>query len=156
MSKPDACDPIADDEIVLKHVTERSGWYDPSREVPVKWEAFRPNANDVNGKSVWRAKYKTADEVARLATRFSNRKDHRYFVMSLRVGDLRRIGIQVAATPDEGQGELGHASLSNLNVAEYESHQDTFRALAERICRELILCVSGPFGPFGEDARETP
>ncbi|MCG3129546.1 MAG: hypothetical protein FLDDKLPJ_00279 [Phycisphaerae bacterium] len=150
MAAQDASDPVADDEIVLKHVTERSGWYDPARDPSLSWVAFRPNKDDVSGMSVWRAKYKTAEDVARLAARWSNRKDQKYYVLSLRVGDLRRIGIQVSFTHDEGKGETGHASLTTLNTATYDSEKNRIREMAERVCKELVLRVDGPFGSFEE------
>ena len=65
MSIGDGTEPIADDEIVYRRVSESSGWFDPTRDL-VAWEAFRPNAKDTNGISVWRAKHKSASTVAAL------------------------------------------------------------------------------------------
>ena len=64
MSPGDGSEPVADDEIVFRRVTEKSGWYNPESERQFAWEAFRPNANDVRGLSAWREKYKKAEPAA--------------------------------------------------------------------------------------------
>jgi hypothetical protein len=144
MSPGDGSEPIADDEVVFRRISDRSGWYNPSLDRPVAWEAFRPNENDVRGLSVWRAKYISAPEAAARGAR----PGRRYFVLRMRVGRLRTAGVQVEPSPAEGGP--GHATLANLTASAYRDRRDAIREVAEQIATSLIESVDGPFGPFGE------
>ncbi len=145
MSQDCADEGISDDEFVYRRVSMESGWYDPSLELRVAWLAFRPNENDVGGISVWRAKYKSPREVARIAPR----PGHHYYVLVLNAGRLREAGVELHPSPEDGGP--GHASLINLSAEHYRSNKDAVRALAETIRTSLIEQVKGPFGPFDTD-----
>lgn len=138
----DAYEQVADDEIVYRTVSDRSGWYDPDSDSPIAWETFRPNKRDLDGLSVWRAKYKSPEQAALQHAR----QDRRYYVVAMRVGDLRRIGVEVAAT--SAADEPGHASLTTLSTATYREEKNRIRGLAQRIATELVDTVHGPFGPI--------
>ncbi|MCG3128323.1 MAG: hypothetical protein CHACPFDD_03206 [Phycisphaerae bacterium] len=138
----DPHDLIDDDEIVFRRVSEKSGWYDAKSSRPVAWTAFKPNSNDHDGVSVWRAKYQSAADVAAIGARPGTR----YFVLAIRVSQLRSAGAQIVPTPVSGAA--GHASISSLRVDAYHESKDAVRALAERIANEIIEPVEGPFGPF--------
>ena len=115
--------------------------FDPGEEIRELQHASR----DVGGISVWRAKYKTPKEAARIAPR----RGHRYYVLVLNAGRLREAGVEVHPSPEDG--EPGHASLINLSAEHYRSNKDAVRALAETIRTSLIEQVEGPFGPFDTD-----
>ena len=134
--------PLANDEAVFRRASDRSGWYDPSLDRSVAWQAFRPNRRDVRGLSVWRAKYKTPEEAAAI----NARSGRRYFLFRLNVGRLREAGVIVEPSADEGG--TGHASLVNLNACRYDEDKNAVRELARTIAEELVECVEGPFGPF--------
>ena len=143
MTRDDGSEPLADDEIVFRRVTEKSGWYKPESGRPLAWLAFRPNQNDVDGLSVWREKYyKTAKQAAATGAM----PGRRYFVVSLRVAQLRQAGIVVEPSPEDGGP--GHASLVNVNASAYAENSNSVRGLAEKIASDLIERVEGPFGPF--------
>ena len=118
MSIGDGSEPIADDEIVYRRVSDTSGWYDPNSDRPVAWAAFRPNEKDLDGISVWRAKYKSPAEVAATQAR----PERRYFILVLRAARLRESGIEVKPSPQ--LGGPGHATLANLNKEQYERDRD--------------------------------
>jgi hypothetical protein len=65
MLLPDDSEPIDDDELLYRRVPAALNLYDPHAEPHLLPDAFRPNQNDVTGLSVYRAKYKTIEEVAR-------------------------------------------------------------------------------------------
>lgn len=134
--------PIADDEIVLRRVSETSGYYDPESDRPFAWVAFRPNEKDVRGLSVWRERYKTPEQAAGI----NARPGRRYFIFKLNVGVLREAGVIVEPSTDEGGA--GHASLVNLNPRRYAEDKNAVQELARTIAEELVECVEGPFGPF--------
>lgn len=143
MPPEDAEEPVADDEVLYRRVSDKSGWYDPSLDRPVAWQAFRPNKQDIDGISVWRAKfYKSPEQVAKIAAQ-ANRQ---YFLLVVRVGTLRLAGVTVLPTPSRAGS--GHATLANLCAEKYQRNRDDVRELAERIARDLVDDVEGPFGPF--------
>jgi len=142
----DGNDPVSDDESLFRCVSEQSGWYDPTLDRPVAWTSFRPRTDDETGLSVWRARYKTPEDVVRARARAGNR----YYVLELLAGKLRKNGIVIEPTPTEGGP--GHASLTNLNATNYKCNKDWVRALAELIANELVERVHGPFGPYDAQA----
>jgi len=146
MPTRDRDEPISDDEIVYRRVSEKSGWYDSASDLPVAWEAFRPNRNDLRGLSVWRARYRTTEEVAETGAK----PGRRYFILCLRVRPLREAGVVVEPSPEDGGP--GHASFVNMNASTYQQDRDSMRELAEKIAGDLVERVEGPFGPF--DVRE--
>lgn len=137
----DGNDPVADDELVMRRVSTASMWYDPQASPPLNWLAFKPNQNDTNGVSVWRGKYLTPDDVAKM----NARPNRRYYVVAIQVAALRGSGIEVIASPQEGGA--GHASLANLNSSAYDQDPDLVREMAIR-ASELNAEIYGPFGPF--------
>ena len=144
VSLDDGHEQVADDEIVYRTVSDRSGWYDPDSDNPIAWVTFRPNKRDLDGLSVWRAKYKSPEQAALQHAQ----QDRRYYVLAIRVGDLRRIGVEVAATP--AADEPGHASLTTLSAATYREDKNRIRGFAQRIATEFVHAVHGPFGPVPE------
>ena len=142
MSPGDGTEPLAPAEIVFRRVSEKSGWYDPESDRPFDWLAFRPNAKDVRGLSVWREKDKTAEQAAANGAR----SGRRYFVFCLRVDPLREASVVVEPSPE--QGGPGHASFVNMNTSAYQQNKNAVRELAEKIASDLIERVAGPLGPF--------
>ncbi len=102
-------------------------------------EAFEPRKDEHSGISVFRQRFKTLDDVARGKSRKG------YFVVSLRVSDLRARGIAVEPRPEVEDGwDDAHAELPGLNAANLKT--DEAEEL-QSILAELgvILPVEGPF-----------
>jgi hypothetical protein len=138
-SSGDGFEPILDDEILYRRVPVSMDWYDREKNPPLNYFAFRPTRNDKTPLSVYRHKYKTAQQVAA-----SPRPGARYYVAELRAGDLRSKGINVVPAPRPG--DPGHAEIPNLS---YEN-KDTSRAIEiqKTLAEELCLRVHGPFPPM--------
>jgi len=141
MPAPDGREPIEDDEIVFRRVPNNIDWYNPESQRPVAWVTFRPNPKDTDGISVWRAKYKSPEEVAAIHARLGRQ----YWVLALKTSQLRNAGITIAPTPD--LGGPGHASLTNMRSSDYAQNRNTVKNIAEDITRNLVLYVEGPFTP---------
>jgi hypothetical protein len=144
MNPAEGNEPLSDDEIVYRRVSDKSGWYQPASERPIAWVAFKPNSYDLTGLSVWRAKYLTAEQAAE-----HQKPNKRFYILSLNVGRLRQAGVDVVSSVKEGG--IGHASLITLNYTDYQHdtiQKNRLRELAERIAAELVERVDGPFGPF--------
>lgn len=133
-------DPVTDDELLYRRIPESTGWYDP-RTGTVNPEAFAPHKeHDRTGLSVTRAKYRGSsyNEAMR------GRSGKTYYVAVLRVGDLRKHGIQVIARPETPDGfDPAHAELPQLTSATRKSEKtlEQQRVLATHLC----LRVDGPF-----------
>jgi hypothetical protein len=139
MELGDGREPISDEEILYRRVSENSRWYDPNQTPQVSWVAFRPSQRDTTGLSVWRGKYMSAETAAIQHARPGRRS----FVIELRAGDLRKIGVTVAPSADEGGP--GHASLTNLSHSTYQSGKNEIETLARLIAQTLIRAVTGPY-----------
>jgi len=150
MSAADGSEPIADDEFVYRRVPASVGFYNPISDRPVQWITFKPNERDVSGISVWRSKHVSPEDAARTHAR----PGKAYYVIRLKTRDLRRLGAEIAATPDEGG--TGHASITNLSWSRYEGpEKNRVRELAQRIAtlagQEQVL---GPFDVLNPQATE--
>jgi len=128
-------EPIGDDELLYRRIPASLNLYDPTAAPHLLPDAFRPNANDTTGLSVYRAKYKSALEAAR------GRPGKVYYVAVLRAGDLRAREIEISPRPLEG--DPGHAEKPGLTYQD----RKTDRALEWKVLlsQELCLRVEGPF-----------
>lgn len=133
----DGHEPIADDETLYRRIPEfPESHYQPDSDRPLAWVAFRPNERDVDGLSVWRAKYVTLEQAA------SGRSGKSYYVVLLKAGELRELGCVVVPTPDVG---TGHASITNMSSNSYAENKNDVRNMAERIAAAFASHVEGPF-----------
>jgi hypothetical protein len=135
MTTSPGAEPISDDELLYRRVPASLNLYDPISKPHLLPDAFRPNANDVTGLSVYRAKYKSVEQAAQ------GRAGKEYYVAVLRAGDLRSKGIEVSPRPLEG--EPGHAEIPGLM---YQNRKEDW-ALEWKVLlsQELCLRVEGPF-----------
>lgn len=130
----DGTEPITDDEELYRRIPVSMNWYDPATAPYLSPKAFRPRQDDETGLSVYRAKYKSAEEVGKSG------RGKRYFVGVLCAGDLRKQEIMVIpkpALPDDP----GHAELPGLRYANRKETEDLQLLLAEGLC----LRIEGPF-----------
>ena len=134
-------EPIGDDELLYRQIPVSLNLYDPILRPHLLPDAFRPNANDITGLSVYRAKYKSIEQAAQ------GRSGKQYYVAVLRAGDLRSKGIEISARPLEE--DPGHAEIPGLT---YQNRHDD-RALEWKVLlsQELCLRVEGPFtSPYSD------
>ena len=133
-------EPIAHDEILYRRLPANIDYYDSDSDLPVQWIAFKPNQRDSSGISVWRAKYLTPEDVARMNTR----PGKSYYLVAVTAAELRRLGATVVPTPSEG--DVGHASVSSLSWERYRGPQKhEVMELAKRIADDGKYEVIGPF-----------
>ena len=96
--------PIEDDEILYRRIPVSKDWYDGKT---VYGEAFEPRPDEHSGLSLFRAKFRSLEEVAK------GKAKKGYFVASLSVADLRRAGIVVEPA------KLNALPANRSNPAEY-------------------------------------
>ncbi len=135
MTPSPGTEPISDEELLYRRIPASLNLYDSAAEPRLLPDAFRPHANDTTGLSVFRAKYKSAEEAGR------GRPGKLYYVAVLRAGDLRARGIEVSPRPLEN--DPGHAEIPHLNYQD----RKTDRVLEWKVAlsQELCLRVEGPF-----------
>ena len=149
MDTEDGGDRIADDEIVYRRVPANVDFYDPVSDRPVQWITFQPNRNDLSGISVWRAKSVQPDEAVQTA-----RRGKSYYLIALKVSDLRRLGAEVVASPEK-EG-FGHATITSLSWTRYRGDQkNDVKELAMRIAIEASKNVLGPFHVPNAESNDT-
>lgn len=134
MSASGVSEPIDDSEWLYRRIPASQNWYQPGQQLSP--DAFRPNANDANGISLWRAKYVSIGVVAR------GRPGKSYYVARLPAGALRSAGIAVVPTEDEGGGQPGHVSIPELSFVNRRSDR------AAQLKRLLVLLTEEVAGPF--------
>lgn len=129
-------EPIEDDEILYRRIPFH--WYSDGK---VDDQAFLPNKErDEDGLSLFRAKYKTPEEVATTV-----RSGKKYHVAVLLAGSLRAAGLRIEPKPLPD--DSGHCVLPDLVSANRSTNETREKAmsLALALTRDDIL---GPFGPF--------
>ena len=133
----DGLEPVADDELLYRRVSEASEWYDPATG-ELSPQAFAPHkTEDQTGLSVSRSKYKTPEQAG------VGRPGKTYFVAVLRAGEVKSAGIAVEPRPHVPGGyDPGHAELPDLN-SQNRGADDTLER--QRKLVELCIEIKGPF-----------
>ncbi|MBX9790967.1 MAG: hypothetical protein K2Y37_18770 [Pirellulales bacterium] len=127
---------IQDEEIILRRISLKSGWYLPSAD-SVNPAAFRPTDQDVSGLSLAREILESSEN---LAARGWIGCD--YYVARIPVASLAAQGIQVVARPLPGFE--GHAEAPQLTAASRRNDKlETGKRMA--IMADQIIEVVGPF-----------
>jgi hypothetical protein len=128
--------PIDDDEILFRRIPVSMGWYANGL---LSSEAFAPRRDEHSGISVYRKRFRSLEEVAQGKSKLG------YYVVSLRVADLRKAGIEVVPQPVVPEGwDDAHAELPGLNTNNRRTN--SAEALQSRLAElGLRLPVEGPF-----------
>jgi hypothetical protein len=134
MSSDENITNVADGEYVFRRIPVSMPWYDPAKNYlsPV---AFNPTKFDTTGLSLTREKLRTIEEAAR------GKSKSGYYVATLRVGDLRRYGMEVVSKPLDDNP--GHAEIPELNYQNKDTDQS--KEWKVLLALQLTLRVDGPF-----------
>ena len=119
----DELQPVHDSEFVYRRIPLK--FYDPDLPVPIPALAFRPNANDTTGISVFRARFVSPLET--LASVDANKRNT-YFVAQLAVRDLKKLGVTVVPEPVEA-GPAGHCVIPELSWNAYQADKKRLREI---------------------------
>jgi|WetSurMetagenome_2_1015567.scaffolds.fasta_scaffold716879_1 hypothetical protein len=136
---------LGDDELLYRRIPSHPDYYDqqvdPNKPSDL---AFRPTDSDRTGLSLVRAKY-----ISAAAASWNMRKQRSDFVGVLRVGDLRKAGIEVRIdNPDVPH----HVELPALRVEKRK--ESPVIETAHRLAKELCLRVEGPFPLFSGPSEQ--
>lgn len=136
MSADEGCQPVADDDFIYRRIPLSKGWYDPATHT-LSPEAFNPLKFDTTGLSFSLAKLTTIEQASQGPSKEG------YYVATLRVGDLRKQGMDVVSKPMDGNP--GHAEIPVLNYVNKKS--DQVKEWKVLLAHVLTLRVEGPFIP---------
>lgn len=105
-------DPISADEYILRRILNDPGDIDLNLRLPVNRKVFRPTEYDLDGISLHRELFVTAEEVSKDGT---NPKG--YHVVRMPVQELHAIGISVLADPVTDDNALpGHCIIPDITT----------------------------------------
>lgn len=125
----DPVEPVAESEYVLRRI--HRSFVDETLPVPFRPVAFRPNANDKTGLSVFREACVTAKDT--LGAVPDAKKDD-YFVARLTVAELTRLGLTVMPEPDPN-GPPGHAVIPELSWDAYQADKQRWKVVTVELAR---------------------
>lgn len=100
-------DSIQPSEYVLRRVLNQASVIDTDLPQPVQRIAFRPTDEDLDGISVFRALFTTAEEVA------AGKSAHGYYVVRIPVNEILDLGLTVVPDPQVDTLE-GHSLIPEL------------------------------------------
>jgi hypothetical protein len=125
----DERDPVDDSEFVYRRI--HVSFVNPAVPIPVQLPAFRPNANDVTGLSVFREAFVSpADTLAAVDVA----KVKEYYVARLAVASLRNLGLSVRPEPVPG-GPLGHAVIPELSWQAYQADKRRWKPIIAELAK---------------------
>ena len=126
----DPAEPIEESEYVLRRI--HRSFIDESLPIAIRPVAFRPNANDKTGLSVFREGCVEAKDTL---TAVPDKKKNDYFVARLAVAELRKLGLTVVPEPDPN-GPPGHAVIPELSWDGYHADKQRLKALTVELARQ--------------------
>lgn len=129
-------EPITDDEILYRRIPTKPEYFNLDKDLQPSPLAFNPHENDVTGLSVYRAKYRTPQQVAR------NKAGKRFYVGFLRASDIRRHGMDVVPRPIPPD-DIGHAEIPDLTHENRRSLRS--RELKVDLATKICFRVEGPY-----------
>lgn len=126
-------EPLVDDELIYRRIPTQPEFFNPAIDPDPTPRAFRPRKDDKTGISVYRAKYKSPEQVA------TNDRGKQFFVAVLNVGELRARGIEVAPDPNLPD-DPGHAEITDLTYVNRKTpaSKEIMVQLAHELTREVV------------------
>ena len=128
----DVAPPIDPEEFLLRRIPITGGYFDPKKSPPVQPGAFRPNAGDTDGISIYRERLLSASElVAR-----SKRPPGTTKVARLLAKDLLALGVTLE--PKQEEDDLpGHVVIPEVNYLDYDSRDPARNQRPTMLCKSL-------------------
>lgn len=130
--------PLSDDEYVYRRVLKEH--VDERLPMPVTVAGFRPTKDDEQGISVYRAEFVTPEQVDQ-----AGRRSGSYYIVKLRVGDIRARGMDVV--PHTMKPLPGHALIPELRPglsgADKRRYKELRLSLTQLASHAFVLSPQG-------------
>lgn len=125
----DQQDPISPDEYVLRRIPKDKSRYNPSLPEPVQRIAFEPSKWDVDGISVFRELFVSADALVKAGT-----NNNGYCVTRLSVSELIALGLTIVPDPRNEQPP-GHAIIPELSISEWNQNKTKCKEIQRKLAK---------------------
>ena len=131
-------DPVQPDEYVFRRILNQHDIIDRGSRHPVQRIAFRPTGKDVDGISVFREIFTTAEKVAH-----SGRSVKGYYVARISVSEIQELGFTVIPDPKPlGETLPGHSLVPELtwNTPRRDSITSQLK-LADLVNKDVLATI---------------
>ena len=122
-------DPISPDEYVLRRIPKDKNRYDPSLLEPVQRLSFEPSERDINGISIFRELFVSAEAVAKAGTGVNG-----CCVARLRVSDFIALGLTIVPDPQDDQLP-GHAIIPELSFQQMKINKSKCKEIQRNLAK---------------------
>ena len=113
-------------EQLLRRIPNNPSFIDLTLRDPVQRAAFRPTNEDVDGISVYREMFISAEEIILVGT-----SRYGYFVARLPVEEILEEGLTIIPDPQTG-GLPGHSLIPDIKIQDYDSPKGKFASRAKQ------------------------
>ena len=138
---------IDDNETLYRKIPISTDWYDLNQGT-LSPQTFSPRKEDITGLSFSRSKFRTAAEAGR------GMSSQGYYVVELRVGDLRKLGLSVKYCPETPAGyDPSHVEIPELNAEDRKSER-CLNFQEQLSSMSTIVHIHGPFTPVIDPASD--
>ena len=124
----DQQDPISSDEYVLRRISKDKLRYNPSLGEPITRLSFEPSKRDINGISVFRELFVSAETVAK-----AGRGVNGCCVARLRASDIIALGLTI--TPDPQDDLPGHALIPELSFQQVKNNKFKSKEIQHKLAK---------------------
>lgn len=122
-------DPISSDEYVLRRIPKDRNRYDPSLPEPVQRLSFEPSKRDINGISIFRELFVSAEAVANAGTGVNG-----CCVIRLRASDFIALGLTIVPDPQDDQLP-GHAIIPELSFQQMKVNKSRCKEIQRSLAK---------------------
>lgn len=129
----DGTEPIERDEVLYRRISEKSGYYQPTRSPKFSPRVLHPNNGDGDGISLYRSKYVTPEQVGK-----AGKQNQVYWVISFLAASFQDQGLSIQPSADEPLP--GHVVIPEMRFDRLASLKELALSL-----REKSLEIYGPF-----------
>src|SRR5262249_23609773 len=145
----DDAPPIDPDEVLLRRIPITGGYFDPKKSPPVQPGAFRPNAGDTDGISIYRERLLSALKLVASTKRAPGTTK----VARLLARDLQALGVTLE--PKQEEGDLpGHVVIPEINYGDYDSRDPARNERPTALCKSLADLANKPGATFLPEADD--
>lgn len=136
----DQHDPVSPDEYVFRRIPKDKHRYDPSLPEPVTRVAFEPNEKDIDGISIFRALFVSAESVAAAGLGRNG-----YCIARLLVRDIIALGLTVISDPHDqlpGHSLIPELAFQRANAKETKPKSKEYQRALAKLAGKSIVFIS--------------
>lgn len=125
----DESDPVSPDEFILRRIPNLPNYINMELPMPVVRGAFGPSSSDIDGLSVYRENFVSAQDVAEDGNNLAG-----YYVVRLRAQDIFNLGMDLIPNPINGQLP-GHTLIPELSLIAKKADRNKYKDLTLELAK---------------------